>query len=263
MVESYKKNRAQMETRKFKLAYPVENVQEYLACENKSEIDHFIQKCNKLGHADRYYKKVTGSSSVDSAFVLEAMGLGMYSYRYQIIFDFSDKLDYLMHNLTGCQSAAVRQLPGYHDLSYAILNNDYSRLATINFQDLFKVDKQIMMYFERLSFETRELGIIENTARMKEIVYRFFNDLMTTLTNIRDYAMSRLNSEYRTYGFVYRSKNLSSAVISSGIDFREDVILRMKNLEDCLITPRCYERYEYASREVFVCANCRKCKRWC
>lgn len=259
MSANYKKDRAQMESRKFQLEYPVEGVRSYLNCTNKAEIDRFIAQCSEQAENGRYYKKVIAGGAVDSAYVLEAMGLGRYSYEYQIIFDFSDKLDYYLHKLTSCSPGIVRGLADYKNVSYAVLNNDYGKVQDVGFEALMRLDKRVVDYFAMLMLKSQNNGIIGDAACTKDVVYSFYYQLLSYLSNDRDYMVAKLRSSFRGMSFVYRSKNLCSAVISSEFPFTEEVVLRQEGFQDCVIAPRCYKRYEYAAEEVFVCANCRKC----
>lgn len=262
MSSGFRKDRTQIESRKFQLEYPVEAVRDYLACTNRLAVDDFIRSCNMAASQGRFYTRVASVGTVDSVYVLEAMGLGRYSYEYQVIFDFSDKLDYYLHKITGCSSEAVRELPNYNEVSYAVLNNDYSRIPNTSFDALIKLDRYIGNYFISLMVKAQERGLLGDAACTKDVTYQFYTQLLSTMSDDRDYLITSLRSKFRGRNFVYRSKNLSSAVVSAEFPFEEEITLKQESYEDCIIQPHCYKRYEYAEREVFVCADCRKCQHW-
>lgn len=243
-------------------SYPLEALREKVNCPNKEVVDKYIAEYNKKIENGRVYLDIGRSNNYDSLFELEAMGLSMYSKEYQVILDFSNHLDYILHRMTGCNPDNINRLPNYHDVSYALLNYDFSRINDLNISVLFGLDPKLDQKFEEIAKDVKEQCDDVGDSLTQKIAYTFLTGVLDTIVPIRDYVAIYVKQRGAgTKGEIkYRSKNFSSALLTSSSPFVEDILIHQDPFMDLTLHPKCYKRYEYGVKEVFCCGSCRRCK---
>lgn len=250
-------------TRKFELDKDVnfDNIRRMTNCENKQVIDSYIEDVKRRIAQGRQYDDIGYDLGSDNLFDIEALGVGKYAKRYQIIISFEDKLDYFLHAVSGCNPEAVRSIPHYAEVSAALTSlKEQQYQEDVKFSLLYGIDDNLDRYFmtmERgLRSKDKYFGdkFVEILARDIEI------SILREIAGIQNYIISCFSASRSEFSdVVCRSRSYSSLVFTSGRPINEQLILSMDGRENLMVTPRCYERYEYAVKEVLVCDTCRRC----
>lgn len=253
-----------LETRKFSLDphYPLEEVRNYVACRNDNVINEYIQHCKDIIQQGRFYTSIGNKASCDSLFEVEALGIGQYCMEYQVLIDMSDYLDYALHRLCGCSTEAIRKIPNYHEISYALLNFDFSNLPSeeFTFNSLLGADQRLDMYFRDLSESIYSGSVLSIDEASIQVAYKFYDELLSRLCEVKDYVAIYLSKRIGdAHSGAYRSKNFSTSIVSSKYMAPECVELVQEHFDTLVLPLKCYKRYEYAAKEVFRCDSCRKC----
>ena len=203
------------------------------------ELLNLVEKNNKKGNIVRYPSFCSGYT--DQYFDLEVLGIECYAQQYSIVADLSDKLDYVLHRLSGCTTAEVRQIPNYEQLSKAILSVDTN--SSFDISVLLDVSPKL----------TNWLNSIYNAAVAKDnsnsLQYNFFCSLfqeiqyeLNTLKVNIFHQLKRLGGE----GVIVRSYSYTSIVSTSAQPFNATFEFTQDGYENCIVEIKSYEKFQYA-----------------
>lgn len=230
---------AQVETRAFHLNCSKEELKN--ACIGD---ENFFKEIEEVLDKPRVYKQVYGCS-YDSHFLLEALGVGRDCKRYTIIVDLSDKLDYILHRLTGCPTDKIRTMPNYVHISRSLLTLDYESLTDVKLGDFLAIDDTIVEWMSRLIDNIVTESNLCDTEILNLLLLRFIRTIVQEANRIKSYIIMYLRLHYSA---VVRSKSVSSILATVSEDIDTDCILSESNrpeLENCPLQIYKLQKYEF------------------
>lgn len=198
----------------------------------------------------RKYETI-GTASSDSLFEVEALGIPEYGYGFTLIVDFSDCLDYVLHRTFGCKIEDIRGIDRYEDISWAILNNDFSRLDTdVTFDRLLSSSKELSSAFAKLSKAAKSNNEISVNDQASWVAYQFYVTVLLTLCPLKFYTAMEVCNNLSIVGGqkgTVRSQNFSSVIATVHAKFSEPVVLHQIDgtFDDYSLIVRSYAPYEY------------------
>lgn len=246
MAEAAKKS-GRLEARGFQLCHDLEGLDKVIGCGEAQS--YYKQKMKELSRKPRMYSHV-GGVGCDNLFELELLGVGKYAKEYTVVLDFSERLDYVLHCMYGCPTRDVRRMPGYLEVSKALLNYRIDDMPEINFSALFSLSDKIVEDFNKSAENFSDCYSIEE--QMSLTVFEFYQKLLFTVGNMKDYVMSVYTTRQPKNTFVYRSKSYAAAVATSSIQIEDVIVLKNEGVEDCEIPIKSYRTFEWA-KEVIRC----------
>lgn len=229
----------QMETRKFELYRDIDSLKQVYKLDKSDALGKIKEALN----AEKRYKRV-GNSACDNYFYLEALGIGTNCKKYTIILDFSERLDYILHRLSGCETANIRKMADYTRVSCNLLNLNFENLEDINFAAFLHLDPKLDTYL---------MGLVDEAAKdefddeiiVTNFINSFYNQILSELACVKDYCIVALRASQPPQSFVYRSKSFSSALASSDNEISDVLRITCPGKEDCVINVKSYETCQY------------------
>lgn len=236
-------------------------IRQMCSCTNTTVIDNYIQDIKDRIAAGRKYEDIGSGLGKDNLFDIEALGVGLYAKRYQIILSFEDKLDYLLHVISGCDMEKVRSIPHYLEVSSAFValkQTEASNDAT--FSLLYNIDPKLDEYFLKTAKLLKEQNVYHDEQLIEKLAYDIEIPILREVAGIQNYIIAYMSSTMSGMSsMVCRSRDYASLIFSSDTPLQEDIVLTYEGHDNVVISPRCYEKYEYAAKEVLVCDSCRRC----
>lgn len=239
----------QIESRKFALQYPIEEIKNHLPIIDNEVSSSIIERLTNLSNSGRLYTSV-GEASCDSHWELEILGLGEYTKEWIHVIDLSECLDLLFYILFDVDCEICRSDENYLDLSKSLLNFEFESLDCTFSSLLFGSDtltENCMSLYAELedSADFYSLTVEERAAR---VVYAFYSKILSCASDVKSYIMAKLRQSY-DQSMVYRSKTFSMAISTSDREFTDELFISYKNLKNYKIPVSSYRRYD-GSREV-------------
>lgn len=237
--------RKQMETRKFQLAYPIEGILQELPEYPDKLVRPVLEDLRRLADVGRKYEFI-GNAGCDSLWKLEALGLGRYTRDYVIVIDFSEALDLFMELEFGCDRQDCRNIHHYSGVSRSLMNFDFSG-SSEKFGVLFFESEMMTKAYLQLFEEIEENASMINCTqdeKMSHFVFKFYSRILQRAADVKDYIVCDLQKQYPG-SLIYRSKNYSSAIITSDVPLDDELILHLRNGEDYKVKIHTYKRYEW------------------
>lgn len=238
------------------------NILEMTNCKNAEVAQRYVKYLQNLSKQPRMYEDIGNNIVRDNLYDLEVLGVGEYAKKYQIILSFDDCLDFFLHVVSGCNREVIRDMPHYHEVSSAILGlKEVQSEHDITFGSMFGLDPKLDEYFigvqKRICDESKEVG----DELIDKIAFETVLPMLAEIHGIQNYLISCISASRGLFdgNAVCRSRNFSNLVLTSDIPITDDLELFYGDFGSVTIKPKCYERYEYAVKEVLVCDNCRKC----
>lgn len=252
-----------VKARKFKLdpSTDFNKIREMSNCTNAAVVNEYIDDVKKRIKFGRHYEDIGYDLGSDNLFDIEALGVGMYAKRYQIIIDFEDKLDYFLHSISRCSRKSVRNIPHYSEISSALTAlkkpaND----SELKLKLLYNIDDKLDAYLAECEYSLRNKKQYYGDALVEKLAYELEIAILREIAGVQNYIISYISAaKSENNNIVCRSRSYSALVLTSNQPMCEDLVLTQKDHEDLVIVPRCYEKYEYAAKEVLVCDYCRRC----
>ena len=199
----------QIETRKFTLDFPVNNLHE--VCKDTE----FVGYLDKMIDKPREYKRKF-ECSYDTHFALEALGIGTNCKNSTLIIDFGDKLDYVLHRITGCSMENVRKLADYDKISRSILSADYKNLQNIKVSDITSLDEKIAAWTNELLSVIADLTDLSDSEKLSLFLFRFYGTLIREVNTLKNYVMMFIYHKFDNV--VIRSKSLCCMLATTDND---------------------------------------------
>lgn len=260
---SYNRKAKQVEYRKFRLKESDQYIN-FLNDESTEDI-HFKfmkQEVSRLKNHQRNYNKITSNITSDNLRLLELMGLGEYMKKYVVVIDFEDKLDYLLHRLSGCNMKSVREgIPDYLSFSRNFLQCNLNNLGTTKVGVLYDIDPKLDSYLDML-YNKVSISIRTETEEsnmnyiVDSLLYELYISILNELIRVRDYTVESICVSNK-YDLIMRSKGYSDFICTCSTPILEDLVLENrdlksgnKNMQDCIIRAKNYRICEYAYKEV-------------
>lgn len=228
----------QIETRRFRVAKDLKPLIEI----NKE----LYEKCLRLGNTNREYTFQVGGAK-DSLFVLELLGVGEYCRPYTVVIDFSYALDYILHRLSGCKVENIRKMNNYNEVSFNIMNLNFTKLHNINFSDLFRLDDNLANYLNSLLHKVSAEYASHNKI-VNEFCLAFYKEIITEVTKLKDYCTIYLKNAHKDQ-LVYRSKSYATSILTSNIKIEDEFEIISGTNEIYKIPIKSFSCLEYALQE--------------
>lgn len=231
-------------------------------CTRSDVVEEYIDSLTRRIQHGREYESIGHGIASDNLFDAEALGLGMYAKKYQIVLNFENCLDYFLHSASGCSVSAIRNIEHYNEISSAFLRlQENENAQSIKFSSLYGLDPKLDDYFMSIEKSLKDRDEFFGDDFVEQLAYEIVVAIHRIVTRVQDYVIVSLSANHSDIkGMVCRSRSFSSLIFTCDHPVTEQIILTCDNCEDLIITPRCYEKYEYATKEVLVCANCERCK---
>lgn len=235
-----------IEERGFKLVADLEVIKDVNPQMYTVAVEQSKRVANVIGNGKRYSR--LGDGACDTLFVLEALGVGDSCRKYTVIIDFSNALDYILHRITNCSMENIRKLNDYERVSRCVINQRYSELTDISFQDLFELDDNLAMYLGKLLNATAE-EYTEKNKIVSEFSAKFYKEITHEVAKIKDYCILYLRKLHKG-DFVYRSKSYAASIATSSIFIDDTIEIISNGYENYTVAVKSYEKFEFASKGV-------------
>lgn len=236
----------QIETRKFRLSKGISISKDLLF--KRPDIYALYNNVMKY---DRSYTHLVidtyDGCANDSAFALEACGIGSKCLDYVVILDMSDCLDYVLHRLTKCSIANIRNMPNYDRVSSSIMNLQYGNLEHVTLGTLSRLDRNVEAYVRNLVVGVQQLEYSEDLTErevLERVLVSFFVKVLEETARIKDFCMEYVK-QHIPDKFIYRSKSFSASLATSSIPINESLILQQRDYCDYTVDLKSYRRFEY------------------
>lgn len=236
-------------------------IKEMTNCTRPDVVDAYIKNLKKTIDSGRNYEDIGFGLYADNLYDAEALGLGLYAKKYQIILSFEDKLDFFLHIVSKCNVEAVHKIPHYNDVSSILLGLKQNKVhSDVTFDALFGIDDNIDKYFLNTRKMLKESGQYFGEELIDQLAFEIVKPMLLEMRGIQNYLIAYLGSARSTLGeVVCRSRDYCSLILTSDHPIMDDIELIYKPFGSFIVKPRCYQKYEYAAKEVLVCDNCRRC----
>lgn len=189
-----------------------------------------------------------GNLKSDSYAEIELLGIGEYSKSFTVTIDFSRALDFILSELTMCRQSSIRSMPDYDTVSEALLNYNFDKVGNINFNKFMGLDPYLDLFITSIikqhSEELKTLSIRETTY---SVLTDFYGQVTQFLQDVQNYVARAISIEMPRTQSVYRSKTLSTIILSSNIPVTEEILLKGEH-GDTVLSPQSYRMYEYAKK---------------
>lgn len=230
-------------------------------CSHKDVVDEYIEDVKRRIAHGRQYEDIGYDLCADNLFDVEALGVGLYAKKYQIIISFEDCLDFFLHIVSDCDMEKIRSIPNYHEISANIMSlRPATPTSSARFNDLFDVDPKLDEYFISRQKYVKETFNTYGDHFIDQLAFEIIRPLLMEVHGVQDYLISCFSAARSELGdAVCRSRNYSSLVITTDDPMLCDLTLNYEPFGSLTLAPKCYEKYEYATKEVLVCDNCRRC----
>lgn len=244
------KNSKKVEIRKFSLEANLDHLDKEFPYTDKMVLDDYKHHLLALAEKGRQYTYV-GQCGSDNLYELETLGVGKYCKEYTVIIDFSNALDYILHRSFGCNLNDIHKIKQYMHVSQSMLNYDFSKTADMNFGILFDISPELNEHLATYLKQAEESNIGVD-ARMPTVVYRFYTEILSNLSSVKDYVITYLHAKQPKGSFVYRSKNFSSVLASSDYPIEETLELVQDGFETYTVKAHSYRQFEYARERMVL-----------
>lgn len=236
-------------------------IRELTNCNKTAVVDAYIKDIENRIAIGRKYDDIGYGIVSDNLFDIEALGIGMYAKKYQIVLSFEDHLDYFLNMACGCDMSVVNRIPHYHEISSAFMELKHTdTMDNIQFKALYNLDPKLDNFFLTVERELRSKDTYSGEAFVDQLAYEIVASVLRSVASVQNYIISVFSAAQSQYADVIcRSRSFSSLVFTSPTPITEDILLTCDDADDLILKPRCYEKYEYAAKEVLVCDRCRKC----
>ena len=230
-------------------------------CMKPSVIEAYIKDIERRIAIGRKYDNIGYDIVSDNLFDVEALGVGEYAKKYQIIISFEDNLDYFLHMACGCPMSVINSIPHYHEISSAFMELKHNdKMESIQFKSLYNLDHKLDNFFLSIERDLRNRNMCSGDAFVDQLAYEIVASVLRSVASVQNYIIAVFSAAQAQYqGVVCRSRSFSSLVFTSDQPITEDILLTSDDADDLILKPHCYEKYEYAAKEVLVCDRCRKC----
>lgn len=216
-----------------------------------SMVANYVEHLKFLIQKSREYTYV-GGSGCDNVWELEMLGFGEYSKEWMVSIDLSNALDFILELEFGCERGECRRIVNYEEISRRLLNFDFEGSAD-RFGVLF-FESEIMSkaFAEILDTICQDINYMNcsQDEKMAQLVFVFYSRILNMASRIKDYVATLLQSSNRGL-VVYRSKSFSKSILTSDIEYNEDLILRLPGHSSYSCRICSFKRYEWA-REVMA-----------
>lgn len=161
--------------------------------------------------------------SSDRFWKIELTGLTDAAKEYSIAIDLSDNLAEILFMLCGSNPQAVRRIPDYHDLSKAIMGNDFEKASRCNFGAFYDIDLKLNAYLASTLYKSGEY--FPDSKRVDKIANHFFftiiTDILCKSEEVRTYIAATIKDNIGSDYFVIRSFTFDSIICTSSkrLDF--------------------------------------------
>lgn len=235
---------AQIFSRVFKLEYsldPIDQIESSIPA-----FQEYRRRLHQLLDSSKETIEVAGLKA-DSYAELEMIGVGRYSKEYTVIVDFGDKLDFVLAELSGCDSVMVRNMPDYDKISNAFLNYKFEDVANLSFGVFMDLDPELDAYMDSLIAVSSNLNKkVKTTAAVSSyVLLLFYKKITEYVQRIQNYTARAIKQCATPVDIVYRSKTFSKIILSASKPITEKIVLKGTNAETVLDS-HSYRRYEYA-----------------
>lgn len=235
----------QILTRKFELAQSIAPLDEIES--NNSKFLVYRDRVHKLINEQKKPIQV-GRIKADSHAELELLGIGKYANIYTVVLDFSDTLDFILAEVSGCRQEAIRGMEGYGDISAAFLNYSFDNACDIDMGKFLDVDPELNRFINSIIMKhQREM----REAAVRDIAYIVLTDFYEQVTDFlqraQNYVARAACVELASAQPVYRSKTLTKVILSSNTPIMDNFEIVGENARTTII-PCSYGVFEYAKR---------------
>ena len=236
----------QIETRVFRL-----NCDKDTVLAQCTEDTAFKEKMESIIDSPREYKSCY-QCSYDSHFILEALGIGIDCKKYTVIVDLSDRLDYILHRLTGCPTAKVRALDNYSLISRSILNLDYDSLQSVRLGDIANIDESVASWLTQLLIDLNSETNLCDREKLDMLLLRFYRSIVQEANRIKNYVIMYIRHKFDNV--IIRSKSVSSVIATTDAELDNVCILYDSDnpdFEECQITIHSLRPMEFYTGGVY------------
>lgn len=235
----------QIETRNFKLCCPIAGIRDHLQQFPDNAVNVLVERLQSVERAGRSYEHI-GKAGCDSLWELEALGIGEWCRTWTVMIDLSDALDLLMHLEFNCSVDECRAMQDYETVSKSLLNYKFDN-GTTKFGVLFfesaVMSKAYMQIIKEIE-ENPTYACCTQDEKMSHFVFTVYSRILQKAADVKDYIVAALQAMFPGQ-IIYRSKNFSSAIMTSDVEINSDLVLKHDDLE-YTIKVRSYKRYEWA-----------------
>lgn len=230
-------------------------------CTNHDVVEAYIADIKKRINAGRKYEEIGFDLCADNLFDIEALGIGQYAMKYQNIISFEDHLDFILHVVSGCDPDRVRSIPNYHAISKSIMSlKPLEGEDSIKLNSLFEVDPKLDEFFLNKQKVVHDKRQYYGDAFIEQLAFEIIRPILKEVHGIQNYLIAYFSAARSEFGkTACRSRDYSSLIFSADIPALDTLTLNYEPYGSVVLTPKCYEKYEYALKEVLICDNCRRC----
>lgn len=238
-----------------------DQIRTHTNCTNRDVVEAYIADINQRIYNGRKYEEIGFGLCADNLFDIEALGVGLYAKKYQNIISFEDHLDFILHIVSGCDPDRIRDIPNYHAISKSIMSlKPFADEDSIKLNSLFEVDPKLDEFFLTKQKDVQNMHQYYGDAFIEQLAFEIIRPILREVHGIQNYLIAYFSAARSEFGqTVCRSRDYSSLIFSADIPALDSITLNYENFGTFTLTPRCYEKYEYAVKEVLVCDNCRRC----
>lgn len=177
---------------------------------------------NTVKH-DKKFVSIAGFVSSDRFWKIELTGIPEFSKDYSIMIDLSDNLAEILSLLCGCDPTAVRRIPNYHDISNAIMNNNFDAAGSSNFGVFYDVDLNLNAYLAKTLYKSGEqFSELQDIERIvNHFIFTIMMDVLCKAEQVKTYIAAAIKNylEQDTKDlFIIKSFTFSSVICTSAKD---------------------------------------------
>lgn len=243
--ELYNKIGNQIRTRRYKQQYSLDPVDKIES--NDKVFLAYRERLHKLALQEKEEHAVSNLKA-DSHADLELLGIAEYARTYTVVLDFSQTLDFVLSEVTGCKQELIRAIPEYENISYAMFNGDFSSVSNVGFASIMGVDSKLDDFLKRIIIENYDAQDTHDVSDITMMVlFDFYGRITAFIQKMKNYVATALNYCGFSTNIIYRSKTYSSIILTSNTAVKEDILINGEH-GSTVITPQNYRMYEYAKR---------------
>ena len=160
-------------------------------CSHKDVVDEYIEDVKQRIAHGRQYENIGYDLCADNLFDVEALGVGLYAKKYQIIISFEDCLDFFLHIVSDCDMEKIRSIPNYHEISANIMSlRPATPTSSARFNDLFDVDPKLDEYFISKQKYVKETFNTYGDHFIDQLAFEIIRPLLMEVHGVQDYLIS-------------------------------------------------------------------------
>lgn len=197
--------------------------------------ENSLDAISLLKYNRRYLDKL--GLVVDSHYKLESLGLSSLSRDYTTVIDYSNALDFILANLSGCSIMNIRELPKYKEISRTLLTLDTSSFD-ISLEEFLFVDSDLDNYLNNC------LTYSSETSCMQKILGDILGFCNSMMYYIGFYLQQKLNCT------VCRSFGAGGIILTSNeeLPFSEIEIYSKDGKVSCTLPCITFNNKEYHNK---------------